>query len=53
MKSLNMQKVGSIGCVHLTGGNLNRLMEVCKEYRDEICSEFTGDVYFKVYDALN
>ena len=36
-----------------TVDNLNRLMEVCKEYRDDICSYFTGDVYFKVYNALN
>lgn len=24
-----------------------------REYSNEICSEFSGDVYFKVYDALN
>ncbi len=29
------------------------VIDMLREYSNEICSEFTGDVYFKVYDALN
>ena len=29
------------------------IIDKLREYSNEICSEFTGDVYFKVYDALN
>ena len=36
-----------------TTDNLNRLIGVCKQYRDDICSYFTGDVYHKVYNALS
>lgn len=36
-----------------TVDNLNRLIEIRKEYRDDICSYFTGDVYFKAYNALS
>lgn len=36
-----------------TVDNLNHLVSTCKEYRDDICSYFTGDVYHKVYNALS
>lgn len=29
------------------------VIDKLREYSNEICSEFSGDVYFKVYDALN
>lgn len=29
------------------------VIDKLREYSNEFCSEFTGDVYFKVYDALN
>ena len=29
------------------------VIDKLREYSNEICSEFTGDVYFKVYNALN
>ena len=29
------------------------IIDKLREFSNEICSEFTGDVYFKVYDALN
>ena len=32
---------------------LSEIIDKLREYSSEICSEFTGDVYFKVYDALN
>lgn len=33
---------------------LSEIIDKLREYSNEICSEFeTGDVYFKVYDALN
>lgn len=29
------------------------IIDKLREFSNNICSEFTGDVYFKVYDALN
>lgn len=29
------------------------VIDKLREYSNEICSEFTGNVYFKVYGALN
>lgn len=33
--------------------NLNSLLNMCKEFRDDICSYFVGNVYHKVYIALS
>lgn len=32
---------------------LSEIVDKLREYSNEICSEFSGDIYFKVYDALN
>ena len=29
------------------------IIDKLREFSNEICSEFSGDIYFKVYDALN
>ena len=29
------------------------IIDKLREFSNNICSEFTGDVYFKVYDAVN
>lgn len=32
---------------------LSETIDKLREYSNEICSAFSGDIYFKVYDALN